>query len=249
MIALLLAACAHPAPGPALPFAWEARAIEGEVRVLPGLPAHAGIPLHDDSFVGSPLPEPRVAVRRERWQQLHQLPETVGWALPGAVNGALHTDWQGTFHSASWPRGARERLLHALQQGHDPDRSLARVARSVGGDAVLVSWIDRIDARPVSLDGFPGDRIDTPAGSVIVDHADEPYLVDLRVGMALVARDGEVVLRYQQDMVRILSATHPPEAVARSLAADMAREVVKVWHHPEPAAARAATHPSGHAAP
>lgn len=235
-------------PEPQLPFTWEARAIEGEVRVLEGLAAHEPVVLELGSFVGGELPEPRALVRERRLSEVHQLPQSVGWALPGAVNGALADHWVGDFRSGSWPSGRRERVLSALQRGHGLDRALGDVARAAGGDAVLVSWVDRLQARPLSLDGFPGELVHTPAGSVIIDHGDEPYLVELRAGMALVAADGEVVVRYHQNMATVVSKARSPEAVGRALAADMAAEVAKVWHRPEaPVAVTSA--PWAHAAP
>jgi len=239
LVGLTLVACRHRTPAPQTPFVWEARAVQGEVRVLEALGAHPAPEVHLGSYLGEPLPEARVAVRSERAQQLASLPTAVGWELPGAMNGLLGPSWAGTFHSSRWPSGRRERLREALARGHGLDDELGELARAVGGDATLVTWVDRLQAEPLSLRGFPGDLVRAAGSPVVIDHVDEPYEVELRVGVALVAADGAVVLRYHQDMSTVLSGARPPEVVGRALARDLAGEVYKVWHQP-PAAARSA---------
>jgi hypothetical protein len=235
-------------PAPQLPFAWEDRDLRGDVAVLPALALHEPLAIDDASFLGLDLPERRLAAREERRRQLLELPEALGWSLPGAVNGRWARAYPEqplavTFRSRDWSAPAARRVADAIAAGHGLHDALATLPRSVGGDAVLVTWVDRLSARPLSLDGFPGELVHTAAGPVIVDHAEEPFLVDLRAGMALIAADGEVVMRYQQDMMTVLSATRSPEAVGRELADDLAAEVLKVWR-PRPVPASTA-----HAAP
>jgi len=229
------------------PFVWVARAVEGEVRVLEAVAAHPAPPVHLGSYLGEALPEARVTIRTARTDQLRALPTAVGWELPGAMNRHLGPSWPGSFHSARWPAGRRDRVAAALAQGHGLDEALGELPAAVGGDAVLVSWVDRLEAEPLSLRGFPGDLVTTPSGPVVIDHTDEPYLVDLRVGMALVAGDGEVVLRYHQDMHTVLSGARPPEVAGQQLARDLATEVLKVWHRPGSPVSSAAL--GRHAAP
>jgi len=245
LLALLVAGCVkRPDLRPEQPFVWVARPVQGDVRVLEALSAHTAPEVHLGSYLGEPLPEARVAVRTARAEQLVELPAAVGWELPGAMNGHLGPTWPGSFHAERWPAGRRDRVLDALGQGHGLDDALGDLARSVGGDAVLVTWVDRLAAEPLSLQGFPGDLVSTPNGPVVIDHTNEPYLVDLRVGVALVASDGEVVVRYHQDMHTVLSEARPPTVAGRQLARDLAAEVLKVWHRPEASAAH-----GRHAAP
>ncbi len=207
----------------------ELRPITGEVRVVPGLGTHPPVPVELGDFLGGGLAEPRVAVRTRRTEELHDLPVQVGLALPGAVGGTLGDDFQGAFRATDWPEGARAKVERALERGHGLDAALGAAGRAVGGDATLITWVDRMEARPLSLEGAPGDLVTTSQGTVLVDHADEPYLVDLGVGMALVGADGEVLLRFHDDVQSILSGARPPPAVGREVARDLAAEVARHW--------------------
>ncbi|MEZ4240394.1 MAG: hypothetical protein R3F59_30420 [Myxococcota bacterium] len=226
----LASGCARPAaPEPFLPFAFEARVAEGEVRVVPALQLHPPVGLDLESFFGAALPERQLRARRQRTHQLGQLADAVGWALPGEVNGELGARWDGEFLThPSWPAGSRQRLGEALRSRRGVDDALADLAHGVGGDAVLVSWMDRLDATPLTLRDIPGTVLDTPSGPVVVD-GDEPYLVSAEVGMALVTRDGEVVLRYADTYETVLSAQRGPWTAGRDLAHALAAEVAKVW--------------------
>jgi hypothetical protein len=230
--AILGAGCVRPPPHPAeprLPFLFEARTTRGEVRVVPA------IQLHDDavpdlaSFVGRDLPDVQVATRIARAHQLDQLTTAVGLALPGEVNGELGAAWEGQFRQASYPLGAKARVAEALRTGREVDAVLGATAQAIGGDAVLVTWIGSIEARPLTRESMPGAVVATPAGPVVVDARDEPFLVSARVGLALVVADGEVVLRYEDTYDTVLSGARGPDAAGRDLAHALAAEVAKVW--------------------
>jgi len=76
---------------------------------------------------------------------------------------------------------------------------------------------------------FPGQPVATPIRPVTVNHADEPYLVTLLCGLALVTSDGEVVIRYEDVYQTVLSGKIGPNRAAADLAGVMAEEVTKVW--------------------
>ncbi len=239
-----------PAP---LPFAFDARPTWGEIRVLPVVGVHEEVPVNLDSLFGADLTESRRRVRKKRtWQLDSALPSQVAWALPGALNGALGDSWGGQFISHRHPPGVRDRLTNALTGQRDLDATLGEVARTVGGNATLVCWVRSVHGEPLSVQGLPGQVVQTEFGPVVVDHDDEPYLVNAVVGMALVARDGEVVVRYEDTFGTLLSARQGPEYAARDLAAALADEVVKVWavdprlheHEPERPAPVARTRPT-----
>ena len=226
---LLLAACT-PRPEPVLSWRFEARRTTGEVRVLPVITLHDEPALALDSFLGRGLSAEVEAQRRLRTEELGAVPEAIGLALPGAVNGVLGRTWEGQFRYSSWPLSARDRVEVALEaNSRRLDAQLGRAARVAGGDAVLVTWVDALDARPLTAEGFAGDIVETTAGPVVVDHADEPYHVEVDVGMALVAADGEVVLRYHDAFEALLSSRMPPSHVGRVVAAELASEIGKVW--------------------
>ncbi len=212
-----------------LPFAWEARPVTGEVRVLPALSAHEPLTADFSSYVGAPLTEEARRARQARVDDAERLPAAVGDALPGALNAALGSDWVGGFTAAAWPPRLRVRLHRALQRGDPLDHRLARVGRSVDGEAVLVTWVDRLSSRALTLDGFPGDLVQTGAGPVVIDVMSEPAVVELRVGVALIAADGEVIVKAREDLHALLSSDRGPEQAGREVARQLAAEMVKVW--------------------
>lgn len=233
LLALALApGCVHRAAADRLPEPWrfEARAATGVVRVLPVVDLHDEIPVELGSFVGLPVPEPRAALRARRTEQLQQVPAALGERLPGAVNGQLGLAWDGQFRHAPWPVGARERLREALEQPgtKELDAMLAELA-SRGPEATLFTWVREVDGDPVSRHGFPGDTVNTVAGPVHVSHRDEPYVVTLVAGLALVTRDGEVLIRYEYAYHTVLSGDLTARDAAGDLARRMAVDIVKVW--------------------
>ena len=90
-------------------------------------------------------------------------------------------------------------------------------------------WTASLRGEPVSNQGLPGDLVTTDAGPVIVDHGEEVYRVRARVGLALVAPDGEVVVRYVDTYEALLSDRADPAQAARDLARDLAAQVALIW--------------------
>ena len=225
-----LLGCAHPvSTDPMLPFRFEARPTGGEVRVVPALQLHDAVSPELGSFLGQSLAQGQIDVRQVRAHELGLLSAAVGRALPGEVNGQLGGTWTGQFLMHSFPAAARQRVSDALRSGRDLDEALADAARAIGGDAVLISWMDRLDATPMTLSDLPGELRETPAGPVVVDYPDEPFLVTARVGMALVTADGEVVVRYQDTYETVLSGARGPQVAGRDLAHSLAAEVAMIW--------------------
>jgi len=230
---VLLMGCApHHLDGPVRPsVSWDfaARPTYGEVRVLPVVADVEPQPLVQDTFLGAQLPGFRLASRAQRTRQLRAVPGAVGLALPGAVYGELGPAWQGHFRVGAFPSGGRDRFLAALRGRVDLEAALSDLARDIGGDASLFVWVDRLIGSPLSAEAFPGDIVRTDIGPVVVDHADEPYRVTARVGMALVASDGEVVLRYRDAFEAVLSQRSDPARVGREMARALAHEIAPVW--------------------
>jgi hypothetical protein len=231
---LVLGACTHRGPGtasrPVLPFVtYEATQTFGEVRVVPALRLHGPLEPELGSFFGVALPAGPIATRITRTAQLEELTAEVGLALPGEVNGELGERWTGQFRSHRMPNTARQHLEEALRGQRDLELAFAGAAKAVGGDAVLFSWMDQLEASPLTLRDLPGEVVDTPAGPVVVDDADQPYLVTAQVGMALVATGGEVVIRYHDTYETVLSGARGPDVAGRDIAEMMAHEIAKVW--------------------
>ena len=232
-VVLFGAGCTPKPVQPHQPWKFEARTTHGVVRVLPvlALAEEGEVPLH--GYVGARLPWLREWLRGQRTEAVGQIPDAIGTALPGAINGELGARWDGHFLGGRFAPGSRRAVRTALQGRGDLDEALANAARGLDGTAaeraVLVTWVTEIDAEPLTARGFAGEIVHTSSGPVVLDHIEEPFLVDARLGMALVAHDGEVVLRYSDRFETVLSGRRDASDAASDLARALAVEVAKVW--------------------
>lgn len=223
---LWMLACAPKAPAP--PWVIEPRPTAPEIRVLPVVDVSGEHRVdYEEAFDGLLVPWDREETRRQRTRQLREVPHHVATALPGEVQVALGDRWEGRFRVGRFPMRARDRVAAAVRHGGDPDAVLAEIGRARGW--VLVTWVIELDGEPLSKRALPDWPVDTPVGPVVVDLTDEPYLVRARVGTALVAADGEVVLRMADDVESILSSHQDPAAVGRDLARGLAESVAAGW--------------------
>jgi len=227
---LVVGGCAvHGAVGATAPYRFEARVTRGEVRVAEVIVLDDTVaPISREDWMGD-VSERRMAVREKRSHEVGEIAAAVGRALPGEINGALGPEWHGHFTDHRLPSPSRHQLEDALRFQRALDPTLAGAAHRMGGQTTLFSWVDELRATPLSVMGPPGSVVSTRAGLSVVDPTDEPHLVSARVGMALVAADGEVVLRYQQTYETILSAAWGPDDAGRALARALAVEVSDVW--------------------
>jgi hypothetical protein len=202
--------------------------VPGEIRVLPVIGPEDLPEVDLESWVGAGLTPQRIRLREERTAALRALPNALRQALPGQVHAALEGSWEGDFTVGRFPLGTRERLRVALRDGEPLDEALGAVARGAKSP-VLVTWVDRLEGTPLTVHGPPGELVSTTEGPVLVDLFDEPYQVQVRAGCALVAADGEVVLRYRDHFETVVSSTRDQYRAGRALAEDLAWEVTKVW--------------------
>jgi len=228
-VCVLAIGCAKPSGAPTLAWDFEARPTYGEIRVLPVIVDIEVPALSRDSFLGTELSTSRVAQRRDRTEALATVPSEVAVALPGAVHGELGAQWAGQFRVGHYPVGGRDKVRGALRGRTDLEDALSAVAVDVGGDASLFVWVTGRRGTPLTVEGFPGETILTGGGPVLIDLGDEAYRVEARVGMALVAADGEVVLRYTDAFETVLSDGRDAATAGRDLARALAREVATVW--------------------
>jgi hypothetical protein len=229
--AVLISACAPFGRKVANTYTFEGLSAVGEIRVPPVLHAYDPVPLRTDEYVTDSISARRLALRRERMAELAGVPDAMGLALPGAIHTRLNADWTGHFRVGALGTGGRERLVQALRRGSDQEveEALAEAARSVGGEAVLFSWIREIRATPITAEAFPGDTVETAVGPVLVAFEEEPYRIDADVGMALVSADGHVILRYEDEGNSLLSPYRTAGRVGRDLAASLAQQVAGMW--------------------
>lgn len=221
-----LLACTPKLELPPQPWAAEASPPGDEVLVLPVLDRTRTIPVDYAESIGVRVPFEREDTRRRRTVELADVPRAFGWALPGEVGADLGDRWEGRFLVGRWPSGARGRLEQALG-GSGLDVALSDLADS--RRPVLVTWVSALDGRPISGEALPGEVVDTEVGPVVSDLFSEPYRVEATLGAALIAPDGEVVVRVDDDFEAVLSDVSGPDQVGRALASALAEDVAKLW--------------------
>lgn len=225
LLALLTVAVAAP-PGPAWRF--DARVIEGDVRVLPVIDQTVDLTHRRDTFIGAGLTPPQQELRQRRERQLTKVPGALALSIPGAVQREIGHAWGGSFVPGAWPVGQKRAVENALGDPTRLDDALAALGRRSSADGVLVTWVESWTATPLSAIALPGDIVTTEVGPVVVDHDVEPYAITARVGTALVAGDGEIVLRYVDTFDTVLDADGQHDA-GRVLARSLAHELALVW--------------------
>jgi hypothetical protein len=211
------------------PWRFEARTTHGVVRVMPPVALIDPTPLAMNGYVGAGIPWIREWLRGQRTDEIAEVPLAVATALPAALTHQLGADFDATFLTGHFRPGERGNLRAALHSPAGLDAALTQSVRGLDGQAALYTWVRSLHATPLTAHGFAGDILDTPAGPAVGDHFDEPYLLEARVGMALVAQDGEVVIRYSEDLCTVLSSRRSPQKAGKELARALAAEVVKVW--------------------
>ena len=225
----VLASCVPKSDLAVQPWRAEARPTHGVVRVMPIVALQRDQEVQLDSFLGVGLPWVREWLRSRRSTEIDEVPAALGIALPGAVNGVLGSRWDGQFLKGHGAPGARARIRGALKGRGDLDAALGMGVAGVEGDAALFTWITSLDSRPLNAEGFPGEIISTASGPVVLDFMEAPFLLEAHVGMALVARDGEVVMRYDDHISTVLSARRDSDTAAGDIAEVLASEVAKLW--------------------
>lgn len=179
-------------------------------------------------FVG-PIPPWRQQLRKQRIKTVHEVPEAVAVALPGAIASLLPPEWQGSFLVGRYPGALKSKLIQVLEKDSSIDPILNELQSNNGQMATLVSWVSQLQATPITQEALPGDWVDSQVGPISVNLFEESYRIRASIGMALVAADGEVILRYQDEFESILDGQRTPPRVGRDLAQGLAEEVVKMW--------------------
>lgn len=234
MLLLCLATGCHGRLSPMDKLAWDVHPgmVEGEILVAPVLVV-AEAPEPDlTGIVGEPLDSWRARGRLERTAELAELPYAFHAAVPGALYRNLPQDWEGHFRDTRLGLTQHVALISALR---DPERSvvpvMAEIAKSSGGDAMLFTWVKENEGRPLTDDHLVGELVVHEGVPVIVDHDAEPYAVEVLVGVALVAADGDVLFRYE-DHYRGLLTGDGPQELGRSIARALVDDITPYWLDP-----------------
>jgi putative intracellular protease/amidase len=231
LVTLSFAACATTGAFPTGSYRFNGLDAQGDIRVFPALHAYATPEVRLDDYVTETVSPGRARIRAARTADLALVPEAIALALPGAIGARVDPLWKADFRVARAPLRARDRLLTAIRRGDNAllEATLRDVARAVGGEATLFTWITNLDGEPVTTLDAPGTIIEGPQGSIVIDLFEDPYLVEAEIGIALVTSDGHIIVRYADRARALLAPHHGPSRAGRALADALAAEVAKVW--------------------
>ncbi|MCB9765878.1 MAG: hypothetical protein H6739_39255 [Alphaproteobacteria bacterium] len=211
--------------------AWDVhpRMVEGDIRVVPAVIVSPQVEPITTDMLGEQLDPWLLEGRNQRAEQLDGLPEALRASVPGALYAALPPGWDGWFRDSELPLPQRRALARAVVGEGSMEAALAAAARATGGDATLVIWVVENEGQPLTAHNMVGELVmscDTP---VMVDFDNEPYEVNARVGMALVAADGELLFRYEDDYAGLLTEHSPVRLLARDMARSLVSDITPMW--------------------
>ena len=219
----------HVEPLDLLPFAFEARASRGEIWVMPPLAVHAPVEMSNQHILGAALSPAQHAIRARRMREIGALPQTIAEVLPGEVNAQLGAMWTGQFRHHPAPISRAHRLTDAVLHRRPDLHAVFEDYAEAFGRWALLTWITELESQPLMGRALPGEVVKTESGPVVVDFVDDPHLLSVRLGTALLAPDGEVVLRYEDRFEAVLTGRSGCQQAARQLAAALANEISLVW--------------------
>ena len=227
---LLLALAPAAAPFPLLPACdldWASAPSDApeDIRVAPLLLLGPLPDLGAVGFLGEPLRGREAGAREARQAEIAEVPPAFGVALPGEVARALPPGWNGRFRDVDLAVTARGRVTQALQGGLAVEEALRAAAAHLPGEAVLFRWMADVSAVPLNTVAMPASTTRAGDRVVYVDADTDPVLVSATLGVALVAPDGEVFVRYSDRYEAVLSAVSGPRAVGRDLARHLVADV------------------------
>ncbi len=212
------------------PLKAEPETAEGHIVVMPLVGAYAPPSVRlDAGLAGKLVSQDRADVRRARTREARRVPHQFALALPGQVAAVLGDQWEARFTAGQLSGATADRLRQALRRNAEIDPLLAEIARSTRASGVWFSWVDALTAEPLTAEADAGDVVIAGDSPVVVDFADEPYRVIARLGAALVDRDGQVVLRYEDAFEVLLSGDHGARGAGMALARALARDAAAYW--------------------
>ena len=215
---------------PSSPVSWhfEARPENGQIEVMPVLSVMDLGEVNQQDFIG-PIPPWRLQLRQQRMASIKHVPEAVGMALPGALASNLPANWPGQFHVGHFPGSSKSKLTDLISQGDSLDQVLYDIGSRKKDVSTLISWVEDIHATPITQEAAAGDFVASEVGPIVVNLFEESYRIRATIGMALIASDGEVILRYQDVFESVLGDQRNTHRVGRDLAIRLAEEITKMW--------------------
>jgi hypothetical protein len=247
LTALLLVASPPTATaGPGLPtslptreldWGWSPLELGSDIRVAPLVVVGPLPSLEPVGFLGEELQGDAATLRALRCDQVAAVTESFSDALPGALASALPPGWQGHFSDARVPASTRTQLTAGLDGRRSLDSALQLAVDRLPGEVVLFRWISDIEAQPLGTTAAPGTTLRAADRLVYVDEHTDPVLAHATVGLALVAADGEVFLRYEDRYSFVITGTNTSLRAGRDLARRLVEDLQPLLAEPSVATA------------
>jgi hypothetical protein len=187
-------------------------------------------------FLGEPLQGRAASSREARQAALGEVPAAFAVALPGEMACALPAGWKGRFRDVDLNLSSRGRVTQALHDGQSVEKALRVAAAHLPGEAVLFRWMSDLSAVPLNSVAVPASTTRAGDRVVFIDADTDPVLVSATLGVALVAPDGEVYVRYSDRYDAVLSGVSGPRSVGRELARRLVTDVAVLLTAQEPLA-------------
>jgi len=228
------AAPVMPASTPASELSWGWAPLEGaqDVRVAPLVVAGAWPALEPLGFLGEQLDGSAAHLRNLRDHQVATIPEVFSLALPGELARALPADWKGSLRDARAPARARSQIEAGVDGRRSLEAALQELAGRLQGDVILFQWMSDVSAVPLGTTTAPGTTTRVADRVVFVDQHTDPVLTEATVGLALVAADGEVFLRYENRYQVLITGSNSSWKAGRQLARQLVDDLQPLLTEP-----------------
>ena len=210
---------------------WDAQptVIEGEIFVLPPLVAVEAPDLNLTGYLGEELQYGWTAGRIHRTSQIAELPYALSDALPGHLHSAFPANWNGRFRPASLDSRRHRRLVTAAMQNNHLSPLLSKTAQELGGGGCLFVWITSMNSEAFTESTMSGEMIFLQDLPVLVDRNNEPYKVEIGLGVALFDGDGVLAFRYSDEYETLLSSTQGLHHAAHNVAEKLVADLRLIW--------------------
>jgi hypothetical protein len=241
LVALLLGSSATAQAGPSLPttlptqeldWGWAPLELGSDIRVAPLVVVGPMPDLERVGFLGEELEGKAAQLRDLRSTQVAAVTESFSDALPGALASALPADWRGRFSDARVPPSTRTQLAAGLDGRRSFADAMQLAVDRLPGEVVLFQWMSDVTAEPLSASTAPGTTLRAADRLVYVDEHTDPVLAHATVGLALVAADGEVFLRYEDRYSFVITGSNNALRAGRSLARQLVDDLEPLLGEP-----------------
>ncbi len=220
-----------------LDWGWAPLELGSDIRVAPMMVIGPLPDLEPVGFLGEELTGSAAHLRAVRSTQVAAVSESFSDALPGALASALPEGWHGRFSDARVPAGTRTKLAAGLDGRSSLDNALQLAVDRLPGEVVMFRWMSDISAEPLGTTTAPGTTLRAADRLVYVDEHTDPVLAHATVGLALVAADGEVFLRYEDRYSFVITSNNTSLRAGRALARQLVRDLQPLLAEPTVATA------------